>query len=36
MQRSRLDVHALFRPLLDGIASDKPGCLVRVDSKVMY
>lgn len=36
MQQSRLDISALFRPLFQGIASDRPECLVRVESKVMY
>lgn len=34
VHRSRTDIYALFKPLFQGIAKDKPDCLVRMESKV--
>lgn len=34
VHKSRIDIYALFKPLFQGVAKDKPDCLVRVESKV--
>ena len=34
VHKSRIDIYARFEPLFQGIAKDKPDCLVRVESKV--
>ena len=34
VHRSRTDIYALFKPLFQGVANDKPDCLVRMESKV--
>ncbi|KAL3135611.1 3',5'-cyclic-nucleotide phosphodiesterase pde1 [Trebouxia sp. C0009 RCD-2024] len=33
VHKSRIDIYALFKPLLQGVATDKPDCLVRLESK---
>ena len=32
--QSRMDVHALFRPVFAGIAKDLPSCMIAIESKV--
>ncbi|KAL3135615.1 hypothetical protein ABBQ38_006096 [Trebouxia sp. C0009 RCD-2024] len=33
VHKSKIDVYALLKPLFQGVARDKPDCLVRVESK---
>ena len=36
VHRCTTDIHALFKPLFQGVTDDKPDCLVRVESKVCF
>ncbi|KAL3135613.1 3',5'-cyclic-nucleotide phosphodiesterase pde1 [Trebouxia sp. C0009 RCD-2024] len=35
VHKSKIDVYALLKPLFQGIARDKPNCLVRMESKAI-